>query len=388
MSSLWGDIENNDIDIKDKNTNSNNQDFSDENNRKFLVNELLNYSIEHNGIDEFCENVSTNLKDISNEKKEKILEIFTKHSKLLDSNNSYLSNPIKGMRLISNIIQPKNRGEKGELEILFDEFDSFVKNDFINFSKKVAIPNEAEIYKKLLDIRDDISENIKFSELASKNHIGVGGSFSAGKSSFLNSILNRNIDDEILPIDSRPTTSIPTYLIKKDGLGQNNLDIYTSNNMGETSKIDKEALLAISHEFDKVYNFGLISIIKKIMVEVNSMPYENIAFLDTPGYSKSDGDEDIDKNIALNHLKNIDSLIWLIDIDNGTIRDGDIKFIQGLNFEGDILFVVNKADKKPLSDIENIVKSIKDILKSRGVNFVDVVAYSSHEKEEYLSKML
>ncbi len=115
------------------------------------------------------------------------------------------------------------------------------------------------------------------------------------------------------------------------------------------------------------------------------MPYENIAFLDTPGYSKSDGEKEIDKNVALNHLKNIDSLIWLIDIDNGTIRDGDIKFIQSLNFDGDILFIVNKSDKKPLSDVKNIIDSIKDTLKSRGIDFVDVVAYSSHENREYLS---
>ncbi len=51
MSSLWDDIENDDL--EDKNTNSNNQDFSDENHRKFLVDELLNQSIEHNKVKEF-----------------------------------------------------------------------------------------------------------------------------------------------------------------------------------------------------------------------------------------------------------------------------------------------------------------------------------------------
>ena len=292
------------------------------------------------------------------------------------------------MRLISDIIHAKNRNIKTEIEILFDKFDDYLKNDFMNFSNQISIPNEAKLYKELMNVRDELFEDIKFSELVNKTHIGIGGSFSAGKSSFLNSILDENIDaDDILPTDTNPTTSIPTYLIKKESAISTNKDIniYTFNKYGEKSKIDKEALLAISHEFNKIYNFGLISIINKIVVDINCMPYENIAFLDTPGYSKSDGEEDIDKNIAQNHLKNIDSMIWLIDAENGVIQNGDIKFIQSLNLEKEILFILNKADKKPKSDIKNILTMIKKTLDKANIKYIDVVAYSSHEKKEYFS---
>ncbi len=188
----------------------NGKDFSDKEYREAIINNLINFSKEENILDDTCRSISKNLKDISRDKKESLLETFSRESRLLNSTNSYLSNPIKGMRLISDIIQPKSVS-KSELDELFSEFDNFIKNDFLNFSKKVAIPNEAEIYKNLLSLRDELLENIKFSQLVSKNHIGVGGSFSAGKSSFINSILNRDIDDDILPIDSRPNTSIPTY---------------------------------------------------------------------------------------------------------------------------------------------------------------------------------
>ena len=239
----------------------------------------------------------------------------------------------------------------------------------------------------MLNIRNKLEYDVKFSELVNKTHIGIGGSFSAGKSSFLNSILEEEIADDILPIDSVPTTSIPTFIVKKNqiNVGSNPIEIFTFNKNGDKAKIDKESLLAISHEFNKVYKFGLTSIINKIVVELQNTPYENIAFLDTPGYSKSDGTENIDNTLAQNHLANIDSMIWLIDIDNGTIRDGDIKFIKSLNFKGDILFVINKADKKPLNDIKNIFDAIKNTLEKSYIKYIDVVAYSSHEREEYLS---
>jgi GTP-binding protein EngB required for normal cell division len=383
--SLWDEEDNSNVDNNDY---IDNQDFSNKEYRQFLINTLVNYSKCNNLVNELFEKLSINLIDISKENKEKILEIFTKNSKLLYSENSYLNNPIKGMRLISDIIYSKNRNNKSELELLFDKFDYYLNNDFIEFSSQISIPNEAKLYKELISIRDELFEDIKFSELVNKTLIGIGGSFSAGKSSFLNSILDRDVNaDDILPTDTNPTTSIPTYLVKKDSSisSNNDTDIYTFNKDGEKSKIDKEALLAISHEFNKIYNFGLISIVNKIVVDIGCMPYENIAFLDTPGYSKSDGEEDIDENIAQNHLRNIDSMIWLIDAENGVIQHGDIKFIQSLDFNKEILFILNKADKKPKSDIKSILSTVKNSLNKANIKYTDVVAYSSHEKKEYFS---
>lgn len=372
-NSLWDDIE----DVKENDSfEKEGQNFNNKEYRTFLLNELF-------------ENFSKNLKNISSEDKEKLLEIFTENSQLLNSTNSYLKNPIKGMRLISTIISSTTNTNKSNLERYLDDFNQFLENDFIEFSNQITISNEAELYNTLLNIRDELQNDIKFSELVNKTHIGIGGSFSAGKSSFLNSILEQNNnDDDILPIDSVPTTSIPTFIVKKNKINSSSkpIDIFTFNKNGQKAKIDKESLLAISHEFNKIYKFGLTSIINKIVVELKNTPYENIAFLDTPGYSKADGEENIDKNLAKNHLTNINAMIWLIDIDNGIIRNGDIQFIKSLNFDGDILFVVNKADKKPKNDIENILDAIKATLDKSYIKYVDVVAYSSHEKEEYFSK--
>ena len=384
---LWDDIEESN---ENKHFDNNSQDLSDKTYRELLIKSLVHYSIENDETKTLFKSFSTSMKDASDEIKEEILETFTKESKLLNSNNTYLKNPIKGMRLVSSIITKDTLNDKSKLEISFEKFDEFLKKDFIEFSNQIAIANEAELYSRLMSIRNELQDDVKFSELANKTHIGIGGSFSAGKSSFLNSILNRSKDDEdILPVDTIPTTSIPTYIVKNEDKKSKNsdcLDIYTFNKEGSKSKIDKESLKAISHEFNKVYNFSLTSVIEKIVIDVETMDYDNIAFLDTPGYSKADGDEETDKNIAKNHLRNIDSMIWLIDADNGIIRDGDIQFIKSLDFIGEILFILNKADKKPLSDVEKIIEVIKTTLHKANIEYVDVIAYSSHESKEYLTE--
>jgi len=385
--SLWDDIEekqSNILDIKDKEMDILSiEDFMKADNRKLLFQDWVSKGL----VSEICKELSLEIKDLSSEAKEEILSTFTRCSKLLNSKNSYLNNPIKSMRLVSSIIDSQQETNKTKLDQLFEQFDDFMSNDFIEFSSKIPIDNEAELYKKLLEIKDEMYESIKFSELINKTHIGIGGRFSAGKSSFLNSILNRNTDDDILPVSTVPTTAIATYIVRKEDESSNDsMNIYTFNKNGKKSLIDKESLLAISHEFYKMYKFGLISIINKIVIDIDSMEYKNIAFLDTPGYSKADGKEAIDQNIAQTHLSNIDSLIWLIDIDNGVIVDEDIKFLQSLKFDGDILIIINKADKKPLKDIQNIIKVTKDSLTKANIKYKDVVAYSSHDKKEYFSK--
>jgi len=381
--SLWDEIE---IDEKQPN-NARQNNFDDKEYKNSLITDLTKHSIINNSINDLFKKISTNIKNVPKEQKETLLEIFTQNSNLINSSNIYLKNPIKSMKLISNILKQSNKKNRSVIQENFENLDSFIKNDFIEVLNEVPITDRTKLVNNLQSIRDDLFEDIKFSEIANKTNIGIGGSFSAGKSSFLNSILDKNIDfNEILPVDSVPTTSVPTYIIGKDEkLKNNNTEIYIFDKDGNKSKIDRESLLAISHEFNKIYDFGLTTIIKKIVISKPDMPYANISFLDTPGYSKSDGEKNTDKNIAKEHLKNIDSLIWLIDADNGIIRDGDIKFIKDLQSNVDILFILNKADKKPLADIKNIIKAIKDTLNKENINFFDVVAYSSHDKKEYFN---
>ena len=87
----------------------------------------------------------------------------------------------------------------------------------------------------------------------------IGGKFSAGKSKFINSILNT--EERILPEDQNPTTSIPTYLM----YGENEQILaYTSENLNVS--LDKEALQALTHKFFEKYKIGFSSFINSLII--------------------------------------------------------------------------------------------------------------------------
>ena len=213
--------------------------------------------------------------------------------------------------------------------------------------------------------------------LKDKSVIGIGGKFSAGKSKFINALLN----NDILPEDQTPTTSIATYIVR--GLNED-VRAYTYND--QDIPLDMQAAQALTHAFYKKYGLGFSQFINNLVVNVTGFPYSKVALLDTPGYSKSDSGmkrsvSDAEK--AYTQLKTVDFLIWLVDIENGVIQQPDIDFIRTLKIRNPVLIVFNKADKKTDSDINDIVQSSKEILKSTGINVYDVIAFSALEGKEY-----
>jgi GTPase Era involved in 16S rRNA processing len=319
------------------------------------------------------------------EKRCKISDLFSslfkrnkKDKNIRKIENEYLNDPKRGLELISDLLMV--RPSNSNIDKLFSNFCEIIDKDYMEFADQDDLPNEAEMYDRLIKIKEKIENAIKFPEMLNKTIVGIGGGFSAGKSSFVNAILNSESD--ILPTDTRPTTSIPTYVLK----GKKGINIFSYNIFGEKLLIDKNALLAISHEFFRLYNLSLTSVIKKITVDTPKMQYDKIAFLDTPGYTKSESkikNDNTDEEISKKHLSIADYLIWIIDIEQGTIPKNDIKFLTSMEFTKPILIVFNKADKKPDKEILNIIKKSKNILAGKNLKIENVIAYSSLEKSEY-----
>lgn len=290
-------------------------------------------------------------------------------------NNRFIDDPTEGMKFISNILSINENSSS--IEGLFQSFEKLIEEDFTNVTEKEDLPNEGEMYKKMQKVRNSVQELIEFPFIAGKNIVAFGGGFSAGKSAFINSI----IGETILPTDTRPTTSIPTYIAKGE-----ETKIYTLNNYGSKSEIDIEGVQAISHMFYEKYNMSFTHIIENIVLQSKSMEYEKIAFLDTPGYTKSDKlkkEDNTDETVARKHLANADYLLWVIDIEKGTIPQQDIEFISKLGFEKPIFFIFNKADKKIQSDIENILSVARNNLDNSGVKIEGICAYSAKENKFY-----
>lgn len=298
----------------------------------------------------------------------------------VEEENKYIDNLDMGMELLTRLLSTNT--EITEIEKKMQHLDKLIENDYMELVKKDDLANEAEVYVQVIKARNLIEEMIKFPFLTNKKIVAIGGGFSAGKSQFINSILG----DDILPTDTRPTTSIPSYIAKG-----NCSNIYAFNIFGNKNKIDNEAVKAISHVFSSRYNLSFTQILKNIIMQSDKMTFSNIAFLDTPGYTKSDfysKEDNTDENIARVHLKKADYLIWIIDIEKGTIPSQDLEFIKSLEFKKPIFFIFNKADKKEPSEIEDIIKIAQENIEKSGIKIAGITAYSSHKKREYVKDSL
>ncbi len=291
--------------------------------------------------------------------------------------NKYLTDKEEGLKLITKLISANT--ENNQIDSLLSELGIMINEEFLALTEKDKCPGSAETYSKLQKSFQDLEDIVNFPELENKFTIAVGGQFSAGKSKFLNSLFNTK---KLLPTDTSATTSIPTYILS----GKND-SVFALNNFQSKSIIDDDALHSISHAFKEKYNLSFSHILKLIIVERKDFKWKNVSFLDTPGYSKADSvksrADNTDENIAREHLRVADYLIWLIDIQNGTIPQEDIQFIQTLQFDEPILFVINKADKKTHKQLNNIINVTKKDLQKNGIKFHDVIGYSSMKNIEY-----
>ena len=145
----------------------------------------------------------------------------------------------------------------------------------------------------------------------------------------------------------------------------------------------------IAHGFGEVENedeekvteaVTLGHVLENVFFSTPFHKYENIAFLDTPGYSKPDSEKysvKTDEQIARGQLNSSNYILWFVQADAGTITEEDIKFIKTLREDIPKLIIVNKADKKNITDLQDIIAKIKSTLDIKGINYIDVFAFTS-----------
>lgn len=296
--------------------------------------------------------------------------------------NQYIIDPSSGLNLICEIL-PKNMQKKT------DKIDNMLDKQLV---RTISYIEDANIdllglEKRLQKLSDQIVEYKKIKLLTNKTVVGVGGRFSAGKSAFINSLLNNSGDEIVLPENQNPTTSIPTYILSGE---ENKIQAYLKDD--RILLLKAEASAALTHEFYEKYKIGFSRFIRNLVVYRNDFSEnfsEKIVLLDTPGYNKSDIDATdalSDEYLSSKQLKAIDRLIWLVDIDNGTIQDKDLQFINKLVTDKPILFIFNKADLKTDEEIKKVLSTSKKIIADNHINAFGITAYSSRDKKEYFKK--
>ncbi len=270
--------------------------------------------------------------------------------------------------LIARILNAKmeNKG--------LEEYQCILDNEFLEFASGVDSLKEKEIaLLALQEIKKELQLVASYPSLFQKNMVAVGGGFSAGKSTFLNHLLGLNLK---LSANSTPTTAIPTYCLN----GEREVLMGISQNGGMVELPD----FSFDHKTLNTFDFDLKSIMPFMLLSAPSVLFEFLCFIDTPGYNPSnqgytDGDRQASKEY-LNHDKHI---LWFISCERGGIEESDLDYLQELYEEGKQVFIVlNKADLKITSQLEEIAVQTKETLENNGIEFLGIGVYSSERYQE------
>lgn len=288
--------------------------------------------------------------------------------------NPYLNDPEQALNLIYQVL-PSKKDKFRKFDI--GQLNQMLEEQLPECVRLLPIGHSMTLNEKMSDLSQRLMEG---EILANKNLIGVGGQFSAGKSKFLNSLIKVS-DTMRLPENQKSTTSIPTYVVGSD---HDEISIVTQYNK---IVVDGQAMQALTHEFSEKFEISLRRFIKYIVIKSNSFPdkwKQSLVFLDTPGYSRSEiTSEQTDKELSLRELRNVNSLIWLINSVTGAVTTNDIEFLQQLPENIPVLVVFTRADSKTTEELQQIVKEAEKTLNQNRIHPRAITAYDSVRGVEY-----
>lgn len=216
-----------------------------------------------------------------------------------------------------------------------EDFDSFI--EYISFIKDISndhgVSSNEELRQHLYLLagiaKVIISDEVKMLNSAYKAEVVVIGDFSAGKSSFINSLIGK----EVCPVNSAATTSSVTkFIFSFDERIINKTDGKTIDAREYKKLVTHQGDTKATYELDYYYPFT---------------PLRGVNLYDTPGFANATGQGDT--QLTMKKAKEADAALLLVDINTGSVNDalrGKVSELQKAN--PDMLFyaVLNKADTK------------------------------------------
>jgi hypothetical protein len=301
--------------------------------------------------------------------------------KLVETKNSQIAQ----FKLVTDALQikPENNPHIEKYRALFEK-------DYLDFThEESSLDDEASMALKLQGILHDLETITAFPDLHSKTIGAIGGGFSSGKSSFINSFIQ---DPRIsLATGVKPVTVIPSYVVYSE-----KPEIRGFSFRGASFPIDAVTYKSIKHELLQDMSFDLKEVIPYMTVSapMDKKYFGNICLIDTPGYNAPViGSTSGDKKTAAQFIEKASFLIWLVGLDaNGTIGKKDFEFLKELPFgrePGYELYVVlNKAGLRKESDLADILDLAEEFLDDYDFGYTGICAYDSVKKKTFASKKM
>ncbi len=213
--------------------------------------------------------------------------------------------------------------------------------------------------------------------------IPVVGAFSAGKTSLINSFLQRDKKAE-LPVDTLAQTAIATE-IRSAAPGQNEyIDLCDNDSCEHSKKIDLEEYKNISTGTLKTEKPKWLFARAFLQSERLSLS-DNKILVDMPGL---DSGLRTHNNAILRYLPRGSFFILVIDAENASLRRSELIMLQEHNIQGfDFAVLINKIEKKE-QDRDEIISHITEQIKTQLNIEAPVYAVSTRKGETGIHGML
>ncbi|AXH10626.1 ATP-binding protein [Malaciobacter halophilus] len=252
---------------------------------------------------------------------------------------------------------------------LLQQFIEEYKQAYIK--KEVAYENsivgEIRRVKDLL-LDDDFLPSVQLKSILDKftrrarypMEVAITGQFSAGKSTFLNALLSRNI----LPTGITPVTSKVNFINYGE---EYKLKITYKSGAEEYYSIDAIAEFTDQRKEE-------LEEVKYLTLYAPMDILRDISFVDTPGLnSQSQSDTETTRRV----LRDVGGIIWLTLIDNaGKLSEAEVLEEYMQHFKDKSLCVLNQKDKFTQEQIQTTTNYIKDRF---GKYFAEVIPISAKQ---------
>ena len=276
--------------------------------------------------------------DETNKAKEKLNNELTATKERVNCRGEALS-------FVREVLTAKVTSERSELEQKVEEMVALIHSD------------ECRAYLALTDEgKSDLSmwqSECAKSWIQGKVKVAFIGEFSAGKTSIVNRLLQDGDPHAIqLPVSSKATTAIPTYISGRKGGGKATYRFYTPDSI--LKEISEDTFRRVSKEVLEEVG-GISSMIKYFVMAYANKGLERLSILDTPGFSSQD---EVDEQRTMEVINECDALFWVVDVNSGTLNTRSICVIRQY-LHKPLYIIINKVDTKSPSEVKQAEQAIR-----------------------------
>lgn len=251
----------------------------------------------------------------------------------------------QALSFVREVLTAQATSERSELEQKVEEMVALIHSD------------ECRAYITLTDKEErDLSmwqSECAKSWIQGKVKVAFIGEFSAGKTSIVNRLLQAGDPHAIqLPVSSKATTAIPTYISGRKGGGKATYRFYTPDSI--LKEISEDTFRRVSKEVLEEVG-GVSSMIKYFVMAYANKGLERLSILDTPGFSSQDK---VDEQRTMEVINECDALFWVVDVNSGTLNTRSIQVIRQY-LHKPLYIIINKVDTKSPSEVKQAEQAIR-----------------------------